>query len=193
MLVNASAVGIYGDRGEERLDEASPPGSGFLAEVVREWEDATKPVGDAGIRTVCLRFGVVLSARGGALAKMLTPFKLGAGGTLGPGTQYMSWIGLDDAVELIQLAVHDAQLSGPINAVAGAVTNEEFVSTLGHVLNRPTIVPVPAFALKLAFGEMAQETILYSQRVEHRKLTQLGYSFIHPELDGALRAAVKDG
>jgi uncharacterized protein (TIGR01777 family) len=190
VLVNASAVGIYGDRGEERLDEASAPGGGFLAEVVREWEAATQPAASAGIRVVLPRFGVVLSARGGALAKMLTPFRLGAGGTLGSGAQWMPWVSLDDAVALMELAIHDERFSGPVNVVAGAVTNQQFVQTLGRALNRPTIVPVPAFALKLAFGDMAMETILASQRVEPRALTQLGYSFIHPELDDAVRAGL---
>jgi uncharacterized protein (TIGR01777 family) len=192
VLVNASAVGLYGDRGEERLDETSAPGGGFLAEVVREWEAATEPASAAGIRVVLPRFGVVLSARGGALARLLTPFRLGAGGPIGGGSQWMSWISLDDAVALMELAIHDERFSGPVNAVAGAVTNRQFVHTLGHVLNRPAIVPVPGFALKLAFGDMAEETILASQRTEPRALTQLGYSFIHPELEGALRAAVAD-
>ncbi|SOD04078.1 hypothetical protein SAMN05216486_1232 [bacterium JGI 053] len=192
VLVNASAVGLYGDRADERLDETSAAGGGFLAEVVREWEAAAEPASAAGIRVVLPRFGVVLSARGGALAKMLTPFRLGAGGTLGSGSQWMSWISLDDAVALMELAIHDERLTGPVNAVAGAVTNQQFAHTLGHVLNRPSLVPVPAFALKLAFGEMAGETILASQRAEPRVLTQLGYSFVHPELEGALRAALAE-
>ncbi|HEX8905633.1 MAG TPA: TIGR01777 family oxidoreductase [Longimicrobiaceae bacterium] len=193
VMVNASAVGIYGDRGDERVDEMGAPGSGFLAGVVREWESAAAPASDAGIRLVLPRFGVVLTARGGALAKMLTPFRLGAGGTMGSGRQWMSWVSLEDAVDVLYLALVDERLSGPINVVAGAVTNQEFTSTLAKVLNRPAIVPVPSFALKLAFGEMAKETILVSQRVEHRKLTQLGYSFAHPELEDALRTALKDG
>jgi uncharacterized protein (TIGR01777 family) len=192
VLVNASAVGFYGDRGDERVDEMSTPGGGFLADVVREWEAATAPAADAGIRVVLPRFGVVLSARGGALAKMLPPFRLGAGGTFGSGRQWMSWVSLEDVVDVLYLSLVDDRLEGPVNVVAGAVTNEEFVSTLGKVLKRPAVVPVPAFALKLAFGEMAKETILFSQRAEHRKLTQLGYSFAYPELDGALRAAIDD-
>ena len=192
VLVNASAVGIYGDRGEERLDEASAPGRGFLAEVVRDWEAATEPASGAGIRVVLPRFGVVLSARGGALAKMLTPFRLGAGGTLGSGAQWMPWISIDDAVALMETAIHDERFAGPLNAVADAVTNQQFTHALGRALGRPTIVPVPAFALKLAFGEMAAETTLASQRVEPRALTQLGYSFIHPELDDAVRAGIAD-
>jgi uncharacterized protein len=192
VLVNASAVGIYGDRGDERVDEMSAPGGGFLAEVVRDWEAATAPAAEAGIRVVLPRFGVVLTARGGALAKMLTPFRLGAGGTMGGGRQWMSWVSLDDAVNVLYLALVDERLSGPINVVADAVTNEEFTRTLAKVLHRPALVPVPSFALKLAFGEMARETILISQRVDHRMLTQLGYSFAHPELEGALRAAVAE-
>ncbi|HEX6748330.1 MAG TPA: TIGR01777 family oxidoreductase [Longimicrobium sp.] len=192
VLVNASAVGIYGERGDERVDEMSPGGEGFLAEVVREWEAATAPASGAGIRVVLPRMGVVLSARGGALAKMLTPFRLGAGGTMGSGRQWMSWVSLDDAVDVMYLSLVDERLTGPVNVVAGAVTNEQFTRTLARVLNRPAFVPVPAFALKLAFGDMAKETILISQRVEHRKLTQLGYSFAHPELEGALRAALKE-
>jgi len=193
VLVNASAVGIYGNRGDERVDEMSAPGGGFLAEVVRDWEAATEPASRAGIRVVLPRLGVVLTARGGALAKMLTPFRLGAGGPIGPGTQWMSWISLADAVDVLYLAIVDDRLSGPINTVAAPVTNDVFVRTLGRVLNRPAIIPMPAFALKLAFGQMAEETILYSQRAEHRMLTQLGYSFEHPELEGALRAALKEG
>jgi len=193
VLVNASAVGIYGHRRDERVDEMSTPGSGFLAEVVRDWEAATEPAARAGIRVVLPRLGVVLTGRGGALAKMLTPFRLGAGGPMGSGSQWMSWLSLQDAVDILYLALVDDRLSGPVNAVAGAVTNDQFVQTLGRVLNRPAIIPVPAFALKLAFGQMAEETILASQRVEHRILTQLGYSFAQPELEGALRAAVKEG
>jgi uncharacterized protein (TIGR01777 family) len=193
VLVNASAVGIYGNRGDERVDEMSAPGGGFLAGVVRDWEASTEPASKAGIRVVLPRLGVVLTARGGALARLLTPFRLGVGGPIGSGAQWMSWVALDDAVDVLYLSLVDDRLSGPVNAVAGAVTNDEFVRTLGRVLNRPAILPLPAFALKLAFGEMAQETILYSQRVEHRKLTQLGYSFEHPELESALRQALKEG
>lgn len=192
VLVNASAVGFYGSRGDERLDEMSSPGHDFLAGVVRDWEAATRPAADAGIRVVLPRFGVVLTARGGALAKMLTPFRLGAGGTLGGGRQWMSWISLDDAVDVILRALRDERMAGPVNAVAGAVTNEELTRTLGRVLRRPALVPVPAFALRLMFGEMADGTVLVSQRVEHRRLTQIGHSFRHPELEAALRAALDE-
>ena len=190
--VNASAVGIYGDRGDELLTEESAPGGGFLAGVVREWEAATRPAADAGIRVVLPRFGVVLSVAGGALGKMLTPFKLGVGGPMGSGKQWMSWISLDDAVEVVLRALRDQRLTGPVNAVAGAATNEQFSHTLGRVLGRPAIIPVPAFGLKLAFGEMAEETILASQRVEARVLQGIGHAFHHPDLDAALRAAIKE-
>jgi uncharacterized protein (TIGR01777 family) len=193
VLVNASGVGIYGDRGDERLDEMSSHGDDFLARVVRDWEAAAEPARDAGVRVVLLRLGVVLSARGGALATMLPPFRLGAGGTMGSGRQWMSWISLGDAVDLVMRSLTDEALAGPVNAVAGSVTNAEFTRTLGRVLGRPTLMTVPAFALKLAFGEMAGSTILISQRVEQRRLMQLGYSFRHPELEGALRAALAEG
>ncbi|WP_325307249.1 TIGR01777 family oxidoreductase [Longimicrobium sp.] len=192
VLVNASAIGIYGERGDERVDEMSAPGSGFLAEVVREWEAATEPASAAGIRVVLPRFAVVLSKRGGMLAKVLTPFRLGAGGTMGSGRQWLSWVSLGDAVDVLYLSLVDDRLDGPINVVAGAVTNDEFTRTLARVLSRPALVPVPAFALRLAFGEMANETILVSQRADHRRLTQLGYSFAEPELEGALRAALAE-
>ncbi|HEU0051805.1 MAG TPA: TIGR01777 family oxidoreductase, partial [Longimicrobium sp.] len=189
VLVSASAIGIYGDRGDERLDEMSAPGSDFLAGVVREWEAAAAPAAEAGIRVACLRFGVVLAANGGALAKMLPLFRLGAGGPMGSGGQWVSWISLDDVVELIVRALHDPALTGAVNAVAGAVTNQQLADTLGRVLHRPALIPVPAFALRLALGgEMANGTVLASQRVEPRRLTQLGFAFHHPELEGALRA-----
>ena len=192
VLVNASAVGIYGERGDEVLTEASAPGGGFLAGVVREWEAATQPAADAGIRVVMTRFGVVLSAKGGALAKMLTPFKLGVGGPLGSGRQWMPWISLDDVAAVIDRAIHDERLSGPVNVVAGTVTNAELAHALGRVLHRPALFPVPAFALKLALGEMAEETALVSQRVEPEVLRRLGHTFLHPELEGALQAAVRE-
>ncbi|HEX5725363.1 MAG TPA: DUF1731 domain-containing protein, partial [Longimicrobiaceae bacterium] len=173
-----------------RLDETSAPGAGFLAEVVREWEAAAEPASAAGIRVVLPRFGVVLSARGGALAKLLTPFRLGVGGKVGSGRQWMPWLSLDDAVEIVVRALRDPSLSGPVNAVAGAVTNAEFTRTLARVLGRPALVPVPAFALKLLFGEMAEGTILVSLRVEPRRLEALGFPFHHPRLDAALRAAL---
>jgi len=188
VLVSASAIGYYGDRGEERLSEESAPGSSFLAEVCRDWEAVTEPARQAGLRVVQLRFGVVLSPAGGALAKILPPFRLGIGGVLGRGRQYMSWIALDDAVGAIQHAIVTDNLQGPANAVAPhAVTNQEFTNTLGKVLGRPTVVPLPAFATRLMFGEMADELLLASARVQPAKLLASGYRFRYPELEGTLR------
>jgi uncharacterized protein (TIGR01777 family) len=188
VLVSASAVGFYGSRGDENLDEQSASGSDFLAEVCREWELATQPAAQAGIRVVHLRFGVILSRDGGALPKMLFPFRMGVGGKLGSGQQYMSWIAIDDAVGAIEHALTNNTLRGPVNVVApSAVTNHDFTKTLGHVLSRPTIFPVPAFAARLVFGEMADATLLSSQRVEPARLKASGYTFKYPELEGALK------
>ncbi len=188
VLVCASATGYYGDRGEEILHEESAPGSGFLAEVCREWEAAADLAVQRGIRVVHLRFGLVLSPKGGALAKMLLPFRLGVGGIVGRGSQYWSWIALDDAVSAIHHALFTDTLRGPVNAVAPhPVTNREFTKTLGRVLGRPTPFPMPAFAARLAFGEMADALLLASARVEPAKLLATGYRFRHPELEGALR------
>jgi len=188
VLVSASAIGYYGHRGEETLTDVSPPGRGFLAEVCRAWEAATEPAKQHGIRVVLLRLGVVLSAAGGALAKMLPPFRLGLGGVLGSGQQYMSWIALDDVVGAIQHALVTEALQGPTNAVAPrAVTNQEFTKTLGKVLGRPTAIPLPAFAARLMFGEMADELLLASARIQPTKLLASGYQFRYPELDEALQ------
>jgi uncharacterized protein (TIGR01777 family) len=188
VLVSASAIGYYGDRGEEILREESAPGSGFLAEVCRAWEAATEPARQAGLRTVQLRFGVVLSPAGGALAKILPPFRLGLGGVLGSGRQYMSWIALDDAIGAIQQAIVTDNLQGPTNAVApDAVTNQEFTHTLGKILRRPTVVPLPAFAARLMFGEMADALLLASAHVQPAKLLAVGYRFRYPTLAEALR------
>jgi len=188
VLMSASATGYYGSRGDEPVDESSPSGDGFLAEVCREWEAATEPARAAGIRVVNLRIGPVLSPAGGALAKMLTPFKLCLGGVIGSGRQWFSWIALDDLVSSIQFALENEGLAGPVNAVApGAVTNREFTKTLGRVLGRPTIFPMPAFAAKLAFGEMADEMLLGGVRVEPQALTAAGFDFVHPQLEPALR------
>jgi uncharacterized protein len=188
VLVSVSAIGFYGDRGSELLREESASGEDFLSEVCREWEKATLPASQAGIRVVHLRIGVVLSADGGALPKMLTPFKLGVGGRVGSGKQYMSWIALEDLVGIIKRALTDEQLRGPVNAVAPQpVTNEEFTKTLRNVLGRPTIFPVPAFAARLAFGEMADALLLSSARVEPARLKEVGHEFERPELEGALR------
>lgn len=188
VLVCASAIGYHGDRGEELLQEESAPGSGFLAEVCRAWEASAEPAVQRGIRVVHLRFGVVLSPSGGALAKMLFPFRIGAGGILGSGRQYWSWIALDDAIGAIHHALTTDTLQGPVNVVAPhPVTNREFTKTLGRVLGRPTPFPMPAFAARLAFGEMAEELLLASTRVEPTRLLATGYRFRHPELEGALR------
>jgi uncharacterized protein len=184
----ASATGIYGDRGDEILDEQSESGSGFLAGVCREWEQATEPAVQAGVRTVTLRFGPILAREGGMLAKLLTPFKMGMGGKVGSGKQYISWVAIDDVVNAIKLALNDASLRGPLNIVSpNPVTNEVFTKTLGHVLSRPTALAMPAFAVRLAFGEMADEMLLTSQRVIPKKLNNAGYEFLQPELEGALR------
>lgn len=191
VLVSASATGFYGDRGAEVLREESASGSDFLSEVCREWELATLAASQAGIRVAHLRIGVVLSGEGGALQKMLTPFKLGLGGKVGSGSQYMSWITLEDLVGVIRRAIEDESLRGPVNAVApGALTNEEFTKALGHVLGRPTIFAVPAFAARLAFGEVADALLMASTRVEPARLKEAGYQFKHPEIEGALRSAL---
>jgi uncharacterized protein (TIGR01777 family) len=188
VLISASAVGFYGSRGDEILDEQSASGSDFLAEVCREWELATQPAAQARVRVVNLRFGVILSNDGGALPKMLFPFRMGVGGKLGSGEQYMSWISIDDAVGAIEHALTNKTLRGPVNVVAPeAVTNYAFTKTLGRVLSRPTIFPVPAFAARLVFGEMADATLLASQRVEPQRLKESGFTFKYPELEGALR------
>ncbi|OGV71920.1 MAG: TIGR01777 family protein [Lentisphaerae bacterium RIFOXYB12_FULL_65_16] len=187
-LISASAIGYYGNRGDEVMRDESLPALDFLAGVCCDWEAATKPATEAGIRVACLRFGVILSGTGGALARMLTPFKLGAGGVIGNGRQWMSWITLDDVVGTIQHALTTDSLRGPVNTVApNPVTNREFANTLGCVLRRPTLFPMPAFAARLAFGEVADALLLASQRVEPAKLAASGYRFQFPELDGALR------
>lgn len=188
VLASASAIGFYGDRGDESLDETSAPGTGFLADVCREWEAATTPAEAAGIRVVHLRFGVVLSGQGGALAKLLLPFKLGAGGKLGSGEQWISWVTIDDAIKAIYQVIGADDMKGAVNIVApNPVTNEELTKTLGHLLKRPTVLSVPAFAARLAFGEMADATLLASQRVLPLQLKQRSFEFQHPQLDVALR------
>jgi uncharacterized protein (TIGR01777 family) len=187
-LVCASAIGFYGDRGDELLTETSSTGSGFLAEVCRDWEAATQPATAAGIRVVNLRFGVILTGAGGALKQMLTPFKLGVGGKIGSGTQYMSWITLDDVIGAIHHSLMNDSVRGPVNTVApNPVTNAEFTKTLGRVLGRPTIFPMPVFAAKLAFGEMANELLLSGQRVQPGVLLSSGYAFRHAQLEAGLR------
>jgi hypothetical protein len=188
VLLSASAIGYYGDRGETTLREESPPGTDFLAEVCQAWEAATAPAVQRGIRVVRLRFGIVLSPAGGALAKMLTPFRLGLGGVVGTGKQYMSWITLDDVLGVIHHALNTETLQGPVNAVAPQpVTNQEFTSTLGKVLRRPTRLPLPAFAARLLFGEMADALLLASTRVVPARLVTSRYTFRHPALEEALQ------
>jgi len=188
VFVSASAVGYYGDRGEGILSEESPPGSLFLSEVCREWEAATEPAARSGIRTVNLRIGFVLSPDGGGLAQMLLPFKLGMGGTIGSGRQYMSWVSIHDVVGAVRHVLASNTLEGPVNAVApNPVTNREFTKTLGRVLKRPTLFPVPAFAARLLFGEMADNLLLASARVMPTRLLATGYQYRHKDLEGALR------
>ena len=188
VLVSVSAIGYYGDRGPETLVEDSGPGTGFLAEVCRAWEAAAEPAARSGIRVVHPRLGVVLSPDGGALKLMLVPFKMGIGGKIGSGEQYMSWITLDELVGVIQHVLNADTLAGAVNAVAPRpVTNLEFTKSLGRVLSRPTMMPLPAFAATLALGEMAEELLLASARVEPARLLASGYKFRHPELEEALR------
>ena len=188
VLVCASAIGYYGSRGGEVLSEESGPGVGFLADVGREWEAASAAAILRGIRVVTLRLGIVLSPAGGALAKMLMPFRLGLGGVIGGGAQWMSWIALDDAIGALRHALATDALRGPVNAVAPTpVTNAEFTRTLGRVLGRPTFVPMPAFAARLALGEMADELLLSSQRVMPVRLQATGFTFRYPTLEVALR------
>ena len=188
VLVCASAMGYYGDRGDEVLREDSPPGTGFLAEACRAWEQAADPAREQGIRVVSLRTGLVLAAAGGALPKMLQPFKLGVGGVIGSGRQYWSWITLDDEVAVIHHVLVNESLAGPVNVVVPrALTNREFTRALGRVLSRPTLFPLPAFAARLALGEMAGELLLASQRLEPARLIASGYKYRYPELEPALR------
>ena len=188
VLVCASAIAFYGDRGVEQVDEGSAAGTGFLADVCQQWEAAAQPVAQKGIRVVWLRIGVILSPTGGALAKMLLPFRMGTGGVVGTGDQYMSWISLDDAVGAIAHVLSIETMAGPVNAVTPhPVTNREFTKTLGRVLSRPTLFPMPAFAARLAFGEMADELLLASTRVAPQRLLGSGYQFLHPHLEQALR------
>jgi hypothetical protein len=191
VLVSASAIGIYGDRGDELLTEASPPGRGFLPEVCAAWEAATEPARARGIRVVNLRIGVVLSRNGGALASMLTPFKLGLGGVIGSGRQYMSVISLDDLVAAILQVIKDPGYKGPVNAVCpDPVTNRQFTKALGGALGRPTLFPMPAFAARALFGEMADALLLASGRVLPERLLAGGFQFQQADVDAALAKAL---
>jgi len=187
IFISASAIGYYGDRGDEVLREESAAGAGFLAEVCREWEEAAAPAVQAGIRTAHLRTGIVLSPKGGALGAMLVPFRLGLGGRTGDGRQWMSWIDVQDMVGGILHILKNEEMRGPVNMVAPApVTNAEFAKTLASVLRRPAIFPMPAFVAKLAFGEMGEELLLGSQKVEPGKLISSGYLFRYRELRASL-------
>jgi uncharacterized protein (TIGR01777 family) len=193
VFICSSAVGVYGDRGNEVLNEESAPGQGFLPDVCREWEAATQPAVDGGIRTVQMRTGVVLSPTGGALGKMLTPFKTGVGGRIGNGRQWMSWIDVQDMVGAIHHILKSDLLHGPVNLVAPKpVTNAEFTQTLASVLSRPAIFPVPALVVKLVFGEMGETVLLGGQRVEPAQLVGSGYPFrfsdLHASLENTLRS-----
>jgi uncharacterized protein (TIGR01777 family) len=192
VFVCSSAIGYYGDRGNEVLNEQSKQGIGFLADVCREWEAATQAAANAGIRTVQMRTGVVLSPKGGALGKMLTPFKMGVGGKIGDGRQWMSWIDVQDMVGAIHHILKSDLLQGPVNMVAPKpVTNAEFTKTLANVLSRPAILPMPAFAVKLVFGEMGETVLLGSQRVEPTQLVMSGYPFRFSSLRMSLENVLK--
>lgn len=189
VLVCASAIGAYGERGDRVLDEHAGFGNGYLAEVCHAWEKAADAARTAGLRVVHMRLGVVLSPEGGALARMLLPFKMGVGGVLGSGDQWMSWISLDDAVEGFRAGLLDDSLKGPVNLVAPEpVTNREFTKALGRALKRPTVLPMPALAAKLAFGEVADALLLCSTRVVPAELLQSGFRFQHGTVDEALGA-----
>jgi uncharacterized protein (TIGR01777 family) len=188
VMISASASGYYGDRGNELLTEESAPGNNFLAGICQEWEAAADPAREAGVRVVHPRFGIVLSTEGGALAVTLPIFKLGVGGRIGSGRQYWSWISIDDAVGAVLHALTTDSLSGPVNVTApDPPTNAEYTKTLGHVLGRPTIFPLPAPAARIMLGEMADELLLASQRIEPAKLKESGYEYRYPELEGAFR------
>jgi uncharacterized protein (TIGR01777 family) len=188
VLVTASAIGFYGDRGDKLVDESAVPGTGFLSDVCQAWEEAVAPARDRGIRVVHLRIGLVLTPLGGALGRMLLPFKLGVGGVLGTGNQYMSWISLEDLLGIVMHVLTDESTRGAVNAVVPqAVTNREFTKTLGSVLRRPTLLPAPAFALRLVLGEMADALLLASTRVDPAVLRRVRFEFVYPDLEGALR------
>lgn len=192
VFVSVSALGVYGDRGEVEIDETSPPGRGFLAFLGQEWEHAADPARRAGVRIVHPRLGLVLSPKGGILGRMLPPFQVGLGAVLGSGKQWMSWVTLSDAVKALRFLLKEDAPSGPVNVAAPhPVRNEEFVKTLGRVLRRPVFLRAPAFALKALVGEMAEEGLLASCRMVPLRLTEAGFAFDHPELEGALRALLR--
>jgi uncharacterized protein (TIGR01777 family) len=191
VFVAASAIGYYGERGDEELTESSAPGTGFLPDVCKEWEAESRRAEDAGIRTVILRTGIVLSKDGGALGTMLTPFKLGIGGVVGSGKQWMSWISLEDQVAIINFVIENENIHGAVNAASpNPVRNEEFTKTLGEVLYRPTLLPLPEFAVSMIFGEMGDALLLASTRVLPKRLLDAGFEFKYPELKAAVENAV---
>jgi uncharacterized protein len=191
IFVSASAIGYYGDRGEESLTEASASGQDFLAAITRDWEAAATKAEQFGMRTVIARFGIILAKNGGALPRMLTPFKMGVGGRIGSGKQWMSWVALDDVVGAIRSAIGDAVLRGPVNIVApNPARNADFTKVLARVLRRPAIFPAPAFALRLVLGEMADALLLSSQRVVPQKLSERGFRFQYADLEAALRRSL---
>jgi uncharacterized protein len=191
VLVSASAIGIYGDRGDEALTEESKPGTGFLADLTKEWEAEALKAEALGIRVVLARFGIILAREGGALAKMLTPFKLGAGGRLGSGKQWMSWATLEDVVAILKFAIENATVRGAINVVSPQpLQNAEFTKVLARAMHRPALFPAPALVLRLALGEMADELLLSSQRVAPQALEKLGYRFLHADLASAMAAVL---
>lgn len=191
-FLSASAIGFYGNRGDELLEESSPHGTGFLSEICREWEAATNPAIKRNVRVVHLRFGMILSSDGGALSKMLPAFRLGLGGRIGNGRQFISWIAIDDVVRAIDHIMTRDKLSGPINVVSpNPVRNGEFTKTLGRVLSRPTFLNIPGFAVRLLFGEMADALLLSSTRVEPTRLISSGFVFKYPRLEGALKHCLR--
>lgn len=191
-FISGSAIGFYGDRGDEEMTESSPAGKTFLAEVCKEWEAESRRAEDLGIRTVLLRTGIVLSKDGGALATMLTPFKLGVGGVIGDGKQWMSWVSLDDVVGIINYVLENENVRGAVNNTApNPVTNEEFTKTLGSVLYRPTFLPLPEFAVHMVFGEMGDALLLDSTRVIPKRMNDAGYEFKYSDLKTALENALK--
>ncbi|HKD52019.1 MAG TPA: TIGR01777 family oxidoreductase [Candidatus Acidoferrum sp.] len=194
VLVSASAIGIYGDRGDEVLTEESKPGADFLSDLAREWEAEALQAEAIGIRVVLARFGIILARHGGALAKMSLPFKLGVGGRLGSGKQWMSWVTLEDVVEILRLAIENGNVRGALNVVAPQpAQNSDFTKVLAKALHRPALFPAPALALRLALGEMADALLLSSQRVQPQVLEKLGYRFLHADLSSALKAILQMG
>lgn len=192
VFIAASAIGIYGNRGDEELTESSPPGTDFLAQLTADWEAESARAAELGARVVILRFGVILAKHGGALPRMALPFRLGVGGKIASGRQWISWVTLEDVVSIIRFALETNLVSGPANAVSpNPARNAEFAKALGRVLHRPAIFPAPSFALRFALGELADSLLLASQKVYPTKLQRLGYRFLYPDLDPALQAVLQ--